>query len=187
MGAIDQGTTSTRVILYDLDARMRPLSSHQIEHARILPQPGWAEHDPLEIVRAVRACLAGAMADAAASGYAPEVRALGITNQRETTVVWDRRTGLPLHHALVWLDTRTHDLSHGLIRRFGSREHFAAVTGLPISTYFSAMKLRWLMDNVPGIASAAAEGRCMVSPPGEREAIKFIRGCAAALAPSPTE
>lgn len=151
LASLDQGTTSTRCLLYDA-ASLDVVASHSVEHAQFAPHPGWLEHDPEEIVAACRACVAGALASAGPVA----VLGLGLATQRETTVVWDRLTGKPLHRAVVWSDTRTAGLCEALRARLGG---FAAATGLPISTYFSAFKLLWLLQHAPAVASAVAEGR----------------------------
>ncbi len=152
VAAIDQGTTSTRLILFERDAQIAALARR--EHAQIHPRAGWVEHDPREIWSCTRAVIEEALASAGAS--AAEIRAIGITNQRETTVLWDRATGQPLHNAIVWQDTRT----AGLVRELageGGRDRLRVEVGLPLSTYFSGPKIGWLLDNIPG-ARERAEG-----------------------------
>jgi glycerol kinase len=153
IGAIDQGTTSTRFIIFDADGSI--VATAQREHAQIYPQPGWVEHDALEIMRNTDAVIAAALQTAALSGN--DIAAVGVTNQRETTLLWHRRTGQPLHHALVWQDTRVEPL----VTRFaaeGGRDRFRLHTGLPLSTYFSSLKLRWLLDHVPHARALAERG-----------------------------
>lgn len=157
VGAIDQGTSSSRFILFDQHGK--PCHQHQVEIQNHYPQPGWVEHDPLEILSTVRTCMEETMKKAGVS--AKDVASIGITNQRETTVVWDKTTGKPLHKAIVWLDTRTRGLVEDLIKKHGGSDVFRARCGLPISTYFSAMKLRWLMDNIDSVKAAAEDGRAM--------------------------
>jgi glycerol kinase len=140
IAAIDQGTTSSRCILFDRGGRI--VASHQLEHTQITPRPGWVEHDPDEIIERVRTCVRVALREAGAD--ARSVAAAGISNQRETTVVWDRRTGRPVHNAIVWQDTRTADA----VARIGDQDRYRARTGLPVSTYSSALKLRWILDHV---------------------------------------
>jgi glycerol kinase len=140
VAAIDQGTTSSRCILFDHDGR--PVASHQLEHQQLTPRPGWVEHDPDEIDERVRTCVQFALR--AAGVDATALAAVGISNQRETTVVWDRGTGRPVHHAIVWQDTRTADA----VARIGDVDRYRATTGLPVSTYSSALKLRWILDHV---------------------------------------
>jgi glycerol kinase len=153
IGAIDQGTTSSRFIVFDARGAIAALA--QREHAQIYPQPGWVEHDAAEIWRNTAAVIEEALAT---SGLRPgELAAVGITNQRETTVLWDRNTGAPLHNALVWQDTRTAELAAHFARD-GGRDRFRARTGLPLTTYFSGLKLRWLLDHVPGARTRAAAG-----------------------------
>ncbi|KAK3259991.1 hypothetical protein CYMTET_31036 [Cymbomonas tetramitiformis] len=159
--ALDQGTQSTRAILYDV-TNWQAISSHQLSHAQIMPQAGWVEHDAEEIFERATSCIEAALSAAKSTCAKPvSVQALGITNQRETTVVWDKKTGKPLHNAVVWLDLRTAELCKELEANLGSKDYFRATCGLPISTYFSAMKLRWLLDNVPAVRAAAEEGNAM--------------------------
>ncbi len=153
IGAIDQGTTSSRFILFD--ERGAIVSSARKEHAQIFPQPGWVEHDPLEIWRNTQEVIGAALARE--NLHAGDIEAVGITNQRETTVLWDRGTGRPLAHALVWQDTRTAELVAELARA-GGRDRFRAATGLPLATYFSALKLKWLLDRVPDARAKAEAG-----------------------------
>lgn len=159
IGSIDQGTQSTRFFLYGRDAA--PLASHQVEFPQIYPKSGWVEQDPMRIWDSVLQAVQGAMRQATELHGEVNLRAVGITNQRETTLVWDKATGKPLHNAIVWLDGRTGQLCSRMKQELGSSDHFRPVTGLPISTYFSAYKLKWLLENVPEVAQAAKEGRCM--------------------------
>src|SRR5688572_14560139 len=156
VAAIDQGTTSTRCILFDRAGL--PVASAQKEHPQIYPRPGWVEHDPSEIWSRTRNVVAEAVAKARAKSG--DIAAVGITNQRETTVVWDRRTGRPLHHAIVWQDTRTKDLCDALAKD-GGQDRFREKTGLPLATYFSGPKLRWVLDNVDGARSQAENGELL--------------------------
>jgi glycerol kinase len=151
VGALDQGTTSTRFLVFDEGGRI--VSHHQIEHAQILPHPGWVEHDPLEIVERVHATVTGALRAVGLRGR--DLAAVGITTQRETLVVWDPRTGRPWHNAIVWQDTRTADAVAALEPL---RSELRERTGLPPATYFSASKLRWILDSVPGVREAARNG-----------------------------
>jgi len=153
VAAIDQGTTSTRLILFDRDAQIAALARR--EHAQIHPRAGWVEHDPREIWRCTREVIEEALASAGAG--AAEVRAVGITNQRETTVLWDRETGEPLHNAIVWQDTRTTELVHELAGERG-RDRLRGEVGLPLSTYFSGPKISWLLEHVPGARERAEAG-----------------------------
>ena len=153
IAAIDQGTTSTRLILFDRDGNAAAVG--QKEHRQIFPRPGWVEHDAAEIWRNTLEVAGQALA--AAKATPGDIAAIGITNQRETTVLWDRRTGEPVHNALVWQDTRVEDL----VQRYaaeGGQDRFRARTGLPLASYFSGLKLRWLLDNVPGARERAAAG-----------------------------
>jgi glycerol kinase len=153
VAAIDQGTTSTRVILFDADGRIRALD--QREHKQIHPRAGWVEHDAGEVWQRTREVIDGALAQTQAR--AADVAAIGIANQRETTVVWDRHTGEPVHNAIVWQDTRTAALVRELAGSEGVdrlREH----VGLPLSTYFSGPKIAWILDNVSGARERAEKG-----------------------------
>ncbi|WOK91613.1 hypothetical protein Cni_G00304 [Canna indica] len=162
IGSIDQGTTSTRFIIYDRHAK--PVASHQVEFEQICPKAGWVEHNPMEILDSVRQCMAKAVDKAAASGHsvAGKIRAIGVTNQRETTILWSRSTGRPLFNAIVWMDARTSPICHRLVDDLpGGRDHFAATCGLPISTYFSALKVKWLMENEDAVREAIRAGDAM--------------------------
>ena len=153
IGAIDQGTTSTRFLVFDRAGRI--VACAQKEHQQIYPQPGWVEHDPEEIWLRTREVIAEAMAQ---RGLAPhDLAALGITNQRETTVLWHRQTGRPLANAVVWQDTRVADYIPEFSRE-GGADRFRAKTGLPLATYFSALKIRWLLDHLPGARRQAEAG-----------------------------
>ena len=153
IGAIAQGTTSTRCIVFDQAGSV--VACAQKEHAQIYPQPGWVEHSPQEILRNTDAVIAAALAGAKLT--ARDILAVGITNQRETTIVWDRRSGEPLHNALVWQDTRVDPLV-AYFSAAGGKDRFRARTGLPLASYFSGLKLRWLLDQIPGARSQAAAG-----------------------------
>src|SRR5687768_10882003 len=139
VGAIDQGTTSSRFMLFDEQGAV--VAAAQREHAQIYPAPGWVEHDATEIWRNTQAVIATALQTSDVDRN--DLAAVGVTNQRETTVVWNRHTGAPLHHAIVWQDTRVSDDVAAFAERVGV-EFFRERTGLPPSTYFSAFKLRWL-------------------------------------------
>jgi glycerol kinase len=153
--AIDQGTTSSRAVVVDRSGSI--VASGQREHRQHFPHPGWVEHDPREIRDNVTAVLAEALAAAGAS--ASDVAAIGITNQRETTVLWDRATGEPVAPAIVWQDTRTQDVVDRLAAEDPRGvDRFRERTGLPLATYFSATKLAWLLDNVPGARARAERG-----------------------------
>ena len=155
VGAIDQGTTSTRFIIFDRAGL--PVAEARREHRQICPAPGLVEHDADEIWANTRAVIDQALTEAGLA--ARDLAAIGITNQRETTLIWDRASGRPLHHALVWQDTRTAPLVAAMAAGHGAgKDRFRATTGLPLATYFSALKLRWLLDYVPGAAAAAERG-----------------------------
>ena len=156
VGAIDQGTTSTRFIVFDRAGEA--IARAQKEHRQIFPRPGWVEHDPTEIWRNTREVVAEALIRA---DIAPrDLAAVGITNQRETTLLWERDTGRPVHNALVWQDTRTDALVAEYAAN-GGQDRFRAPTGLPLASYFSALKLRWLLDNVPGARPRAEAGELL--------------------------
>ncbi len=153
--AIDQGTTSTRAILFDATGRIRHMARRELR--QIYPRPGWVEHDPEEIWIAVVTTCREAIA-AAADGPRPgPIAAIGITNQRETTLLWERATGRPVHNAIVWQDRRTADLCESW-RAAGLAETVAARTGLVIDPYFSASKIGWLLDTIPGLGERARAG-----------------------------
>ena len=152
--AIDQGTTSTRAFLFD--EALQPVGFAQLEFTQIFPSPGWVEHDPQGIWTTSVATARAAMASASVT--AADVAAIGITNQRETTIVWDRKTGKPIHNAIVWQDRRTHDTCVALARA-GHEKLVSERTGLLLDPYFSATKIAWLLDNVPGAREAADAGR----------------------------
>ena len=151
--ALDQGTSSSRSILFD--ARGRIVAQAQLELPQIFPRPGWVEHDPLEIWRTQLSTARAALAQAGIA--ASQVRALGITNQRETTVVWNRQTGQPIHHAIVWQDRRA-EPACAQLREGGHADSIQQKTGLRIDAYVSATKLQWLLDEVPGARAAAERG-----------------------------
>jgi glycerol kinase len=153
IGAIDQGTTSTRFIVFDRSGRI--VSVAQREHEQIFPQPGWVEHDAAEIWRRTQEVIGEAMESRGLK--ARDLAAIGITNQRETTVVWDRKTGRPVYNALVWQDTRVDNYVSELARE-GGPDRFRAKTGLPLATYFSGLKIRWILDHVAGVRERAEAG-----------------------------
>ncbi len=153
IGAIDQGTTSTRFIVFDKNGKI--VSVAQKEHEQIYPKPGWVEHDPEEIWRRTQEVIEEAMRSQ--SLRATDLAAIGITNQRETTVVWNRNTGKPVSNALVWQDTRVED-SVAEYSRDGGQDRFRAKTGLPLATYFSGLKLRWVLNNMPDVRAQAEAG-----------------------------
>ena len=153
IGAIDQGTTSTRFMVFDRSGRV--VSSAQKEHEQIYPNPGWVEHNPEEVWQRTREMIAEAMAKGKLR--ASDLAAIGITNQRETTVVWNRKTGKPVANALVWQDTRVEDYV-GELAKAGGQNRFRRKTGLPLSTYFSGLKIRWILDHVKGVREMAEAG-----------------------------
>ncbi len=153
VGALDQGTTSTRFMIFDQAGEV--VASDQREHRQIYPQPGWVEHDPVEIWERTGEVISAALGGAGLT--AGDLAAVGITNQRETAVVWDRRTGVPIANAIVWQDTRTAELCRMLGGAVGA-DRFRRRTGLPLATYFSGPKVRWLLDEVEGARTAAEAG-----------------------------
>mmetsp|Transcript_92703 Transcript_92703/g.202920 ORF Transcript_92703/g.202920 Transcript_92703/m.202920 type:complete len:522 (+) Transcript_92703:126-1691(+) len=155
--SIDQGTTSSRALLFNKDGK--PVAKEQLELEQHYPEPGWAEHDPAEILDAVVKCCQGVMAKAGAT--AADIAAIGITNQRETTLAWNRETGQPYYKAIVWLDARTTETVSKLCQGPGGQGRFREKTGLPVSTYFSAVKMKWLVDNVPEVREAVEKKNCM--------------------------
>ena len=150
IGAIDQGTTSSRFIVFDRDGNI--VASDQREHEQINPRAGWVEHDPKEVWRRTREVIGGALAGSDLE--AGDIAAVGITNQRETTVIWDRETGEPVYNAIVWQDTRT----DAIVRELGELDQLREATGLPLSTYFSGPKIDWILDNVDGARERAESG-----------------------------
>ena len=156
VGAIDQGTTSTRFIVFDSGGAI--IASAQMEHAQIMPQPGWVEHNAAEIWVNTQVVIAAALAEVGLT--ASDLAAIGITNQRETTLLWDKASGQPVHNALVWMDTRTEALVTAFAAE-GGQDRFRSTTGLPLATYFSGLKLRWLLDNVPGARARAETGELL--------------------------
>jgi glycerol kinase len=156
VAAIDQGTTSTRCMVFDHQGNV--IAIDQKEHEQVYPKPGWVEHDPLEIWTRTQEVISGALHNAGLN--AADIAAVGITNQRETAVVWSRTTGKPYHNAIVWQDTRTDTICSQLAQD-GGQDRFRSQTGLPLATYFSGPKIRWLLDNVPGLANAARSGEAI--------------------------
>ena len=154
--AIDQGTTSTRCILFDQDSRL--VASAQAEHRQICPKPGWVEHDAMEIWVNTQSLIRQALDRADLEPG--DIAAIGVTNQRETVVIWERSTGTPIHNAIVWQDTRTHELCRSLAGTDGI-DRLRKKTGLPIATYFSGPKLQWLLDHVPGARERARRGELL--------------------------
>ena len=153
VAAIDQGTTSTRCIIFDYAGKS--MGRHQLEHKQFMPQPGWVEHDPLEIWKQTQTVIRAAMKEASAT--ASDIVAVGIANQRETTVVWNKHSGRPYTNALVWMDTRTEHIVAAMVEE-GGQDRFRPQTGLPLATYFSGLKIKWLLDNVGGLRAAAEKG-----------------------------
>ena len=156
VGALDQGTTSTRFMIFDHAGAV--IGVDQREHEQIFPQPGWVEHDPKEIWTRSTEVIDGALKKAGLA--ASDLAAVGITNQRETAVVWDRNTGEPVYNALVWQDTRQQDIVDALSAE-GGQDRFRDKTGLPLATYFSGTKVRWILDNVEGARARAEAGDLM--------------------------
>jgi glycerol kinase len=153
VGAVDQGTTSTRFMIFDHEGGV--VSVHQLEHEQIYPQAGWVEHNPMEILARTNEVMAGALKKAGLT--AGDLAAIGVTNQRETTMVWNKNTGKPYFNAIVWQDTRTDKICNELAKD-GGQDRFRAKVGLPLATYFSGPKIKWILDNVEGVRSAAERG-----------------------------
>ena len=157
VAAIDQGTTSTRFIIFDHGGKVVALD--QKEHKQIYPKPGWVEHDPLEIWGNTLEVMEGAIAKVGSDQLSVTrgIAAIGITNQRETTVVWDKHTGKPVYNAIVWQDTRA-DVICAKLAKSGGQNRFRKKTGLPLATYFSGPKIKWILDNVAGAKEKAKKG-----------------------------
>ena len=153
VGAVDQGTTSTRFMVFDHSGSV--VGVDQKEHEQIYPKPGWVEHDPMEIIARTHDVIDGGLKKAGIT--ASDLAAVGITNQRETTVVWERTTGKPIYNALVWQDTRTHGVVDELSAD-GGQDRFREKAGLPLATYFSGTKAKWLLENVEGARAKAEAG-----------------------------
>src|SRR3954449_9342434 len=153
VGALDQGTTSTRFMIFDHAGGV--VAIHQKEHEQIFPKPGWVEHDPMEIWSRTQEVIAGGLQKAGITK--DDLVAVGITNQRETAVVWDRTTGKPVYNAIVWQDTRT-DVYVNEFGKDGGQDRFRAKVGLPLATYFSGPKVKWVLDNVDGTQAKADAG-----------------------------
>jgi glycerol kinase len=160
IGAVDQGTTSTRFMVFDHDGR--EVARHQLEHEQVLPRAGWVEHDPIEIWDRTRTVIGTALNRAGLKGT--DLAAIGITNQRETAIVWDRTTGRPLHNAVVWQDTRTAAIARALDED-GRGDVIREKAGLPPATYFSAGKVQWMLENVDGLREAAERGDALFGTP----------------------
>src|SRR5687767_9297130 len=155
IGALDQGTTSTRFMVFD--AGGAEVARRQLEHAQIMPKPGWVEHDPVEIAARTNEVITGALRAADLDGQ--DLAAIGVTNQRETTVVWNPRTGRPWYNAIVWQDTRTDRIVAAL--EHSKSQLVRARAGLPPATYFSGAKLQWILENVDGVRTAAERGEAI--------------------------
>jgi glycerol kinase len=154
--AIDQGTTSTRFMIFDHSGNV--VGVDQKEHEQIYPKPGWVEHDPMEIWTRTQEVIEGALRK---SGVDPkDIAAVGVTNQRETTIVWEKATGKPVYNAIVWQDTRTDKICNELAAD-GGQDRFRPKTGLPLATYFSGPKIKWILDNVPGVREKAEKGEVL--------------------------
>ncbi|MGW4535052.1 glycerol kinase GlpK [Nocardia sp. NPDC004340] len=160
VGAIDQGTTSTRFMVFDHGGNV--VARHQLEHEQILPQAGWVEHNPDEIWERARTVIKSALAGAGLT--ASDLAAVGVTNQRETTIVWNRRTGRPYYNAIVWQDTRT-DRIVAEVEKAGKGDLIRERAGLPPAPYFSGGKLKWILDNVPGVREDAEAGDALFGTP----------------------
>jgi len=156
VAAIDQGTTSTRCILFDHGGNI--VAVDQKEHHQIYPKPGWVEHDALEIWENTQEVMRGALKKANATST--DIAAIGITNQRETALVWDKTTGNPVYNAIVWQDTRTDAICNELAKD-GGQDRFRPTTGLPLATYFSGPKIKWILDNIPGTRERAEKGELL--------------------------
>ena len=156
IAAIDQGTTSTRFIIFDHGGKI--VAVDQKEHQQIYPKPGWVEHDPLEIWARTQEVMVGALKKGNVNPR--DIVAIGMTNQRETTVVWDKNTGRPIYNAIVWQDTRTDSICNELAKD-GGQDRLRAKTGLPLATYFSGPKIKWILDNVPGTREKAEKGELL--------------------------
>jgi len=160
IAAIDQGTTSTRFIIFDHGGNV--IAVDQKEHQQIFPKPGWVEHDPLEIWVRTQEVMRGALEKCGEelSVISDQIAAIGVTNQRETTVVWDRITGQPVYNAIVWQDTRT-DVICNELAKSGGQDRLREKTGLPLATYFSGPKIKWILDNVEGARTKAENGELL--------------------------
>ncbi len=154
--SIDQGTTSSRAIIFNEAGE--DIASGQLEHRQIMTQPGWVEHDPMEIWNNAREVVGQALSRANLTRHS--IAAVGITNQRETTVIWNKHTGVPVYNAIVWQDTRTQPIVDRLAEK-GGINRFREITGLPLATFFSATKISWILENVDGAKEAAAKGELM--------------------------
>lgn len=165
VGAIDEGTSSARFILFKAGTT-EVVASHQQELSQIHPQEGWVEQDPQEILNVVNICIENAIDKLISlGGSVNDIVAIGVTNQRESTLVWDKTTGEPLYNSIVWLDVRTSSTVEQLLdsvpNRTRNKNYLKPLCGLPLSPYFSAVKLKWLQDNVPKVKKAMASGNCL--------------------------
>ena len=151
--AVDQGTTSTRFMIFDHHGKV--VGVDQKEHEQIYPKPGWVEHNPVEILKRTEEVIEGALKKYDISPK--DIAAVGVTNQRETTVVWDKTTGKPVYNAIVWQDTRTDTICNELAKD-GGQDRFRQIVGLPLATYFSGPKIKWILDNVEGVRAKAEKG-----------------------------
>ncbi len=160
VAAIDQGTTSTRFIIFDHGGNV--VAVDQKEHRQIYPKPGWVEHDPLEVWKRTQEVIAGALNKVFSDqlSVSGDIAAIGVTNQRETTVVWEKETGRPIYNAIVWQDTRTDSICAELAKD-GGQDRLRTKTGLPLATYFSGPKIKWILDNVPGARARAENGELL--------------------------
>ncbi len=156
IASIDQGTTSTRFMIFDHEGKV--VASDQKEHNQIYPKPGWVEHDPLEIWACTQEVITNTLEKRKIK--TGDITAIGITNQRETTVVWDRSTGKPVYNAIVWQDTRTDIICNELAKE-GGQDRLRLTTGLPLATYFSGPKIKWILDNIPGTREKAENGELL--------------------------
>ena len=156
VGAVDQGTTSSRFIVFDKQGTIKGVAQEEFE--QIFPNPGWVEHDPMAIWHSVENTIKGALKDAGVE--AKDLVAVGVTNQRETSILWDKATGKPFYNAIVWQDTRTDKICNKLMED-GGQGRWIQKTGLPVSTYFSCTKVRWILDNVPGVQEKAEKGEVL--------------------------
>lgn len=156
VGAVDQGTTSTRFMIFDHKGQV--VSVDQKEHEQIFPKPGWVEHDPMEVWERTQEVIQGALKKGGIDSK--DLAAVGITNQRETTVLWEKATGKPVHNAIVWQDTRTDQICNELAKD-GGQDRFREKVGLPLATYFSGPKIKWMLDNVKGLRERAEKGEIL--------------------------
>jgi glycerol kinase len=154
--AVDQGTTSTRFMIFDHAGQV--VGIDQMEHEQIYPKPGWVEHNALEVWARTQDVIAGALKKANVDPK--DIAAVGVTNQRETTVVWDKATGKPVYNAIVWQDTRTDKICNELAKD-GGQDRFRLQVGLPLATYFSGPKIKWILDNVEGVRAKAEKGEVL--------------------------